>query len=222
MPLREYLPFWEKLNDAQRRSLLASAKERTVSKGELLHSGSADCVGLMIVLAGQLREYMLSDEGKELTLYRLLPPDICLLSASCLMPSIQFEVFVEAERDSRILLIPSEAWQSLMHQSLDTSNYTLELMAERFSDVMWLMEQVLYRRMDARLSAFLLEEQTLSGSDVLELTHETIARHLGTAREVITRMLKYLQTTGAVALQRGGVRILDREQLLKLAEGSLR
>lgn len=222
MPLREYLPFWEKLNDAQRRSLLASAKERTVSKGELLHSGSADCVGLMIVISGQLREYMLSDEGKELTLYRLLPPDICLLSASCLMPSIQFEVFVEAERDSRILLIPSEAWQSLMHQSLDASNYTLELMAERFSDVMWLMEQVLYRRMDARLSAFLLEEQRLSGRDDLELTHETIARHLGTAREVITRMLKYLQTTGAVALQRGGIRILDREQLLKLAEGSLR
>ncbi|MEA5040709.1 MAG: Crp/Fnr family transcriptional regulator [Clostridiaceae bacterium] len=222
MPLREYLPFWNKLTDNQRQTLLNAAASRTVHKGELLHSGSSDCVGLLVVKEGQLREYVLSDEGKELTLYRLLPPDICLLSASCLMPSIQFDVFVEAEKDSEIFLIPSEVWRSLMHQSLEVSNYTLELMGERFSDVMWLMDQVLYRRMDARLSAFLLEESVLSGSDEMELTHETIARHLGTAREVITRMLKYLHNLGAVALQRGGVRILDREKLIKLAEGSLR
>lgn len=222
MPLSKYLPFWNNLTEAQRQILLAAGGERAVHKGEQLHSGSADCVGLIVVIEGQLREYMLSDEGKELTLYRLLPPDICLFSASCLMPSIQFDVFVEAERDSRILLIPSETWRALMHQSLEVSNYTIELMASRFSDVMWLMDQVLYRRMDARLSAFLLEEQALSAGDELELTHETIARHLGTAREVVTRMLKYLQTIGTVSLQRGGIRILNREKLLTLAEGSLR
>jgi len=222
MPLSKYLPFWNNLTEAQRQILLSAGGERAVHKGEQLHSGSADCVGLIVVIEGQLREYMLSDEGKELTLYRLLPPDICLFSASCLMPSIQFDVFVEAERDSRILLIPSETWRALMHQSLEVSNYTIELMASRFSDVMWLMDQVLYRRMDARLSAFLLEEQALSAGDELELTHETIARHLGTAREVVTRMLKYLQTIGTVSLQRGGIRILNREKLLTLAEGSLR
>lgn len=222
MPLREYLPFWNSLTPGQRQALLSSSSKRDVRKGELLHSGSADCVGLLIVMDGQLREYMLSDEGKEMTLHRLLPPDICLLSASCLMPSIQFDVFVEAERDSHILLIPPEAWKTLMQQSLPTSNYTLELMSERFSDVMWLMDQILYRRMDARLSAFLLEESNLSGSDELTLTHETIARHLGSAREVVTRMLKYLQTNGAVTLQRGGIKIIDPEKLRTLAEGSLR
>lgn len=222
MPLREYLPFWAELTEGQRELLRASARERTVKKGELLHSGSADCVGLFVVIEGQLREYMLSDEGRELTLYRLLPPDICLFSASCLMPSIQFEVFVEAERDSRIYVIPTETWRLLMKQEVHVANYTTELMAERFSDVMWLMDQVLYRRMDARLSAFLVEERQLAGSDELALTHESIARHLGTAREVVTRMLKYLQTAGAVSLSRGGIHILDGEKLLRLAEGSIR
>ena len=222
MPLREYLPFWMELSEDQRALLMQSVRERTVKKGELLHSGSADCEGLFVIVEGQLREYMLSDEGRELTLYRLLPPDICFFSASCVMPSIQFEVFVEAERDSRIFVIPAPAWRALMKQSVAVANYTTELMAQRFSDVMWLMDQVLYRRMDARLSAFLLEEARLSGSDELALTHEGIARHLGTAREVVTRMLKYLQTAGAVSLSRGGVRLLDEPRLRKLAEGSIR
>ncbi|MGE4548783.1 MAG: Crp/Fnr family transcriptional regulator, partial [Intestinibacillus sp.] len=188
----------------------------------LVHNGKEDCIGLLIVKHGQLRVFALSDEGREITLYRLLERDMCLFSASCIMRSIQFEVAVEAERDTVFLHVPSAVYQRLMQDSAAVANYTNELMASRFSEVMWLMDQILYKRMDARVAAFLLEESALDASDTLEITHETIARHLGSAREVITRMLRYLQSEGAVALSRGGIRIMDVKKLKTVAGDSLR
>ena len=89
-------------------------------------------------------------------------------------------------------------------------------MATRFSEVMWLIEQIMWKRFDKRLAAFLLEESTLEGDSVLKLTHETIANHLGTAREVVTRMLRYFQTEGMVKLARGTVEIADEAALEEL------
>ena len=165
---------------------------------------------------------MLSDEGKELTLYRLLERDICLFSASCMMRSIEFEVMVEAEADTEVIHLPAEVFRRVTEQSAPAANYVNELMATRFSDVMWLMDQVLSKKMDGRLAALLLEECELAGSDTLSVTHEQLARHLGSAREVVTRMLKYFQNEGLVHLTRGSIALLDRERLSALAADSLR
>lgn len=217
-----YFPFWKDLIDSQRTALRNVITFRHVAKGTVLHNGSEDCVGLFLVLEGQLRAYIVSDEGREITLYRLLKRDMCLFSAACMMNSIQFGIMISAERDSELLHIPTKAYQELMRVSAPVANYTNELMASRFSDVMWLLDQILYKRLDARLAAFLLEESELDDTRELKLTHETIAHHLGSAREVVTRMLKYFQTEGVVALARGGVAITDEEKLARLAEGSLR
>ncbi|WP_087066001.1 Crp/Fnr family transcriptional regulator [Intestinibacillus massiliensis] len=220
--MKEYFPFWNKLTAVQQALLRNAVTERHAKKGEVLHNGSEDCVGLLLVKEGQLRAYMLSEEGREITLYRLLDRDICLFSASCVLHSIAFDVSVQAERDTVFLHIPSSVYQELMQQSAAVANYTNEVMASRFSDVMWLMDQVLYKRMDARVAAFLLEESALAGTAELKITHEAIARHLGSAREVVTRMLKYLQNEGAVAVSRGGVTITDAEALGQIAGDSLR
>ena len=217
-----FFPFWRDLDGPQRDTLRNAITLRHVSKGAVLHNGSEDCVGLFLVLKGQLRAYIVSDEGREITLYRLLERDMCLFSAACMMNSIQFDITISAERESEVLHIPTKAYQALMLQSAPVANYTNELMASRFTDVMWLLDQILYKRLDARLAAFLLEESGLDDTKELRLTHEVIAHHLGSAREVVTRMLKYFQAEGVVALSRGGVAILDERKLAHLAKGSLR
>ena len=219
MKLQDYFPVWEKLTPAQQKRLEDSRLSRTVRKGTVLHSGSADCTGLLLIRKGQLRAYILSDEGREITIYRLFERDICLFSASCIMRSIQFEVMVEAEKDTELWIIPPDLYKRIMEESAPIANFTNEIMAARFSEVMWLMEQIMWKSFDKRLAQFLLEESMLEGTSTLMLTHETIANHLGTAREVVTRMLRYFQSEGLVKLSRGTVEIADRTALEKLLNG---
>jgi len=213
----DYFPIWNRLTAGEQERLLASVTARKVARGTLLRSGSADCQGLFVVRSGQLRAYILSDEGKEVTLYRLFERDICLFSAACILSSIQFEIAITAEKDTELWVIPADVYQQLMEQSVTVANYTNQLMASRFSEVMWLVDQIMFRSVDARLAAFLLQESAIEGNDTLAITHEQIANHLGTAREVVTRMLKYLQSEGLVQLARGRIQLLDRSRLAALA-----
>ena len=218
MELEAFFPgVWDKLTDAQRRALESAASPRRLEAGEQL-SGAGECVGLLAVRSGRLRAYMISDTGREITLYRLFERDICLFSASCVMRGLQFDVSIEAEQPSEVLVVSPEVYKRVMEESAPLANYTNELMASRFSEVMWLVEQILWKSFDRRLAAFLLEESALVSSDELRITHERIAAHLGTAREVVTRMLRYFQSEGLVSLSRGTVRIADRQGLEALAE----
>jgi len=218
MEFQNIFPVWNKLTKPQQDRILGSLMERRISKGTVIHNGSMDCAGLMLVKTGQLRAYILSDEGREITIYRLFDRDMCLFSASCIMRSIQFEVTIETEKDSELWVIPAEIYQNIMEESAPLSNYTNELMATRFSDVMWLLEQIMWKSLDKRVAAFLLEEMSIEGTDQLKITHETIANHLGSHREVITRMLRYFQNEGMVRLARGEIKIIDPARLQELSE----
>ena len=218
MEISEFFPFWGTLTQAQKGQLTDAAMFRKVPKGTVIHNGSMDCTGLLLICSGQFRAYILSEEGREVTIYRLFEQDMCLFSASCMMKSIQFDVTVEAEKDSEIYVIPAEIYKKVMEESAPVANYTNEVMATRFSDVMWLIEQIMWKSFDKRLAAFLLEEANLEGTDQLKLTHEIIANHLGTAREVVTRMLRYFQSEGMVKISRGGVELTDPEKLESLSE----
>lgn len=213
MTFQDYFPVWDKLNTSHQDRLLGSLMTRNVKKGDVIHDGSTYCTGLLLVRSGQLRAYILSDEGREITIYRLFDRDMCLFSASCITHSIQFDVTIEAEKDTTLWIIPADTYKSIMEESAPVANYTNELMASRFSDVMWLMEQVMWKSLDKRVAAFLLEEAAIEGTDALKITHETIANHLGTHREVVTRMLRYFQNEGMVKLSRGMVTILDQDKL---------
>ena len=209
-------PIWEKLSPAHRQLVSSSIIPKTLGKGAVLHDGSADCAGLVLIKSGQLRAYILSEDGREITLYRLLDQDICLFSASCVMRSVQFEIMICAEKESEVFILPPYIFKKILEESAPLANYVNELMASRFSEVMWLMEQIMWKSFDKRLANFLLEEASLESSDVLKLTHEAIANHLGTAREVVTRMLRYFQNEGYVKLTRGSVELADRDALEKL------
>lgn len=216
MDFSSYFPVWGKLTVPQQELLARTAQRRSAKAGTVLHNGSLDCLGLLLIRSGQLRAYILSDEGREVTVYRLFERDICLFSASCMMRSIQFEMTIEAEKDTDFWLVPPNIYKNLMEESAPVANYTNDVMSSRFSDVMWLMEQIMWKSFDARLAAFLLEESAIEDTLVLKLTHEKIANHLGTAREVVTRMLRYFQSEGMVKLNRGAVEITDEMRLRQI------
>lgn len=218
MEFQSLFPIWAKLTPDQQQLIASTVIPRTLGRGAVLHNGSMDCAGLVLIKSGQLRAYILSDEGREITLYRLLDRDICLFSASCVMRSVQFEIMISAEKDSEVFIIPPHIFKKLMDESAPVANYTNELMATRFSEVMWLIEQIMWKSIDKRLAGFLLEESVLENSNLLNLTHEAIANHLGTAREVVTRMLRYFQGEGFVKLTRRAVEILDKASMEELAD----
>lgn len=211
-----YLPVFNKLTKSQQDTLTSSAFVRKFSKSEILHNGSQDCTGLILVLSGQLRAFTISDDGREITMYRLFERDICLFSASCIMNSIQFDITITAEKDTEVLVIPADVYKSIMEVSAPLSNYTNEVMASRFSDVMWLIDQIMWKSFDKRLAGFLINEANIEGTDVLKITHETIGKHLGNPREVVTRMLKYFVNEGLISLSRGTIEIIDKDRLEKV------
>ena len=181
-----------------------------------MHSAENDCIGVLLVKSGELRTYILSEGGKEATLYRLNAGEVCILSASCLIHNITFDVFIDAETDSEVLLLSAAVFARLQAKNIYVENFALRVMVDKFSDVMWAMEQILFKSFDSRLATFLLDESAKRGSDRIDLTHEQIARYMASAREVVSRMIKYFEKEKLVTLHRGGLVITDKAGLRKL------
>ena len=211
------LTFWKSLEEADLR-LIASAGARAAYKqGETILSHGKECNGLVIVRSGQLRAYFESEDGKEITLYRLLPGDVCILTASCVLKNITFEVTLEVEKESKIYFIPALAWKELTERNAAVQEFSMELVSERFSEVMWGMEQRVSKNMGQRAASILLEQAVLEDSGTLALTHDSIARNIGTAREVVSRTLKYLENDGVLKLSRGRIQLSDPKKLREMS-----
>ena len=213
MEYAEYLPIWDKLTADQQQRIANVIEFRKIKAGTQIHDSSSECLGLVLVRSGQLRAYILSEDGREITISRLFEYDVSLLSASCVMPDMQFNVMIEAEKDTEFWSIPACLFKNLVDESLAVSNYSRNLLSSNFSELMWLMEQIMWKSIDKRLANFLLEEASLEDSNQLKITHERIAGHMGTAREVVTRMLRYFQSEGMVKLTRGTIEITDEAKL---------
>jgi CRP/FNR family transcriptional regulator len=207
MVVSDFFPMWDTLTKEEQDQLTANTLLKKKEAGRLIHDSGEDCEGLILVISGQLRAYVTSPEGKEVTLYRVLPGEICLFSASCILKNVKMDITVRAEKETVYYLIPAHHYKNLTEHSAKIARYTNEILSTRFSDVMWLLEQIMWQSMDKRIAAFLLEEIKLEGTNELTITHEKIASHLGTAREVVTRILKYFQEEGLVELNRGMVTV---------------
>ena len=212
----EYFPFWKELSDEYKEMFCRNSAEVHFEKEQAVHNNTG-CSGLYIVKSGRLRLYMLSEDGKEITLYRLAPGDICMLSASCVLQSITFDVYVSAEEASDCYMITASAFNMISEKVPAVKIFALEAAVSRFADVMWIMQQIVFMSMDKRLAIFLLDDVQASGMDVITMTHEQIARHLGTAREVITRLLKHMASDGVIEVTRKGITIVDKKKLRSIA-----
>ena len=211
------LPFWEQLAEVQQQYLCYHTFQQNFYKGENIHGGSGECTGGIVVKRGCIRVYLLSNEGKEITLYRLYSGDICMLSASCVLESITFDVFVDAEEDSECYIINGKAFAEITGQNIYAENYALNMAVSRFSDVIWIIQQILFMSFDKRLAIFLHDEMCKTGAETIHLTQEQFAKYMGSAREVVSRMLKYFAAEGIAEAVRGGVKILNKDKLHNLA-----
>lgn len=211
-------PFWGKLTPLQKSEISANTVVQTFEPGDIVHGGGQECTGVIGVISGRLRTFMLSDEGKEITLFRLVEGDTCMLSASCMIKNISFDVHVSTEIKTELTITNSAVYDKISKKNSYVDNFMKEIISMRFSEVMWIIEQLLFMKMDKRVSIFLLEQSALEESDTITLTHEQIAGHLGTAREVISRILKYLANEGYISVSRKGITILNRKGLSKMAE----
>jgi cAMP-binding proteins - catabolite gene activator and regulatory subunit of cAMP-dependent protein kinases len=216
---KKYFPFWDKLAQSDRELLCQYSTRTEYAKGDNVHGGSSGCTGAVVVESGCLRAYMMSEDGKEITLYRLFPGDICMLSASCVLKAITFDVFMDAEEDSVCYVINGRVLSEITDRNIYAENFALNVAVGRFSDVMWVMQQILFMSFDRRLAIFLWDELSKTGGTTVTMTHEQIAKYMGSAREVVSRMLKYFAAEGITENSRGGVTVLDKQKLRTLAMG---
>lgn len=212
----EVFSFWEGLSDTDRENILRSTQTVRFERGENIHDGG-ECTGVILIRSGCLRVYILSDEGKEITLYRLFSGEMCILSASCVLNSLTFDVFIDAEEDSECVIVGGCAFAELSEKCPAVKIFALEAALVSFSDVMWVIQQILFMSFDKRLAIFLLDEISKHGGDTVRLTHEQIAKYIGSAREVVSRMLKYFAGEGIVESSRGGIKLLDKKRLRDIA-----
>jgi len=210
------LTFWDNLNETEKNLILNNITSVNYQLGEHIHSSGTDCIGVLLIKKGGIRTYILSEDGRDITLYRLTAGDVCILSASCILKNITFAVHIDAEVASEAFLIHTSIFEQLYRQNIYVENFAYKNTIDRFSDVMWAMEQILFMSFDKRLAIFLLKESSKTNSSTIHLSHEQIAKYISSAREVVSRMLKYFATEGMVKLARGEVTLLDKERLEKL------
>ena len=218
--LEKHLPFWEKLSDLQRKTIIDKSNTYHYEKDTYIHNGESECAGTIFIVNGTLRTSIVSEEGREITLYRLYKNDICVLSASCVLKCITFDVSVVAETDCDVIQIGQGVYNRLMSENIYVECHAYRVATERFSDVMWAMQQILFTSFDKRLAAFLLDESDKLNSPSIKLTHEQIAKYMGSAREVVSRMLKYFSQEGLISYGRGQVRIISKDGLQQILDGN--
>ncbi len=206
-------PFWGQLSETHQNMVRENVLSQTMQKGDILHRGCGECSGLVHVAKGQLRVYIVSEEGREVTLYRLRQGDLCVLSASCLMDAIVFDVLIEAVAESELVVLPSPVLHPIMDENPLVELALYKTVVENFSEVMWTMQQILFMGADKRVAHFLWDEMVKTGDMTIRLTHEEVARFIGSAREVVTKVLKYFVEEGVVVLSRGKIEIVDKAKL---------
>lgn len=223
--LRE-LPFWKHLSAEEKERAAALSTIREYEAGNILHAMEGDCLGLVVVLQGSVRAYMMSEEGREITLYHIREGECDVLTASCIMYQITFDTQMVIEERSRILIVPTSVLARLKEENVYVRSFIYETLTERFSDVMWTMQQILFYGIDQRIAAFLInraEETGCEGPECPEfrITHEQIAQEINTAREVVARIVRRFIDDGLVETGRGRIRITDYDGLYALAEDLL-
>ena len=211
------LPFWDKLTEEEKEYTSLNTVVRSFKKGTMLQGCEETCLGMIQIISGSVRVLMISDEGREITLFRLNPGDSCVLSASCVLSQITFETHMIASVDTEVSVVNCGAFAHLMDNNLNVRCFAYELATERFSTVVWVLQQIIFEHFDQRLAVFLLNQCEKTGQTEIQMTQETIAQEVNTAREVVARMLKQFAQDNLIEIRRGAIVIKDAKGLQSIA-----
>ena len=179
--LQRSFPFWDELSREQKEAMEQGIMKTICGKKTRLHFGGGECAGVQIIEKGRARVFITSPNGGDITLFRLMDGDVSILSAACMLNGMDIELDMEMETDCTVYTIPKKVYKKIYDESGAVKDYTMEMISERFSDIMWLFNQFVFSNVASRLAAALLEHRVLAGSDTLPVTHEALARDAGTA-----------------------------------------
>ena len=220
LPYKELssLPFWNDLNPDERQYLISNLVYLQYQQGQQLLNANTQCLGVLLVLKGILRTYLLSPNGREMTLYRTRAGETYLLMASCVLDTISFDTQVEAEEDCELLLVPSSIYSQLVAGNVNVECSSYKLLIEGYSDVVSSIERLVFMNLEQRLASFLLDEAVSSSSTTITMTHEQLAANIGSARVAVSRTLKDMEKQKLVALTRGEILIKNMSGLYQLIQ----
>lgn len=204
-----------RMDDSSARTLAEAARHVTIPAGTILFQDGTRCSDYVLVLDGSVRVQKVSESGREIVLYRVERGQSCVLTTSCLMTNDDYSAEGIAETEVKAVTLPAARFRALLASSDVFRDFVFSTYATRISELLMLIEEVAFGRIDARLAQCLIEH----GDQQSEVkgTHQELAMELGTAREVVSRQLKEFERRGWVALQRGRLRLLDRSALADLA-----
>ena len=211
-----HIPFWANLSPEEKAIVSQRTITKRFSKNQLISSNSSACLGVILILSGGIRVSLISDEGREVTLYRAHANEFCVSTAFCVIQQLTFEAIVTAEEDTTVLVIPSSVCARLMDSNIHVRAFIFENSTKRYSQTIWAIQQMLFKRFDQRLASYLISAYEQSGSDEVPKTQEEIARDVNSAREVVARMLKDFAAKGLVEIKRGKILLRNIEGLRKL------
>lgn len=216
--LSETLPFWKKLTPSQQMTLADSAVSKKFRKDEIIFNPLKQFAGLKIVRSGQMKIYLSSGNGDEIMLYRLKKGDICVLSVMSLLKKFHFAVTARAEQESEIVTLPEAVYMEVSRANRAMDDYNHEVLIERMSEALSIMSNAAWGTTEQRLAELLLNYDRDSAGNEIRVTHEILADDIGTAREVVSRILKQFQEQGLIETGRGRLRVTDRNGLKAVTE----
>ncbi len=213
MFLPNALPFWDALKEDEKQLILNSVQKRSYAANSIVHHVGSDCIGMKIVKYGLIRVFVYSTNGSEITLYRLKSKDICVLSILCMLKNLNLDINIESEEDSLLYIVPIDIYNKLLSNNKAVYDYDREATAQRLTEVVSAFSDVLFFSVGKRIADILVYYSNLYNSDVISITHEKLAKDIGTVREVVSRTLKNLQDLKLVEVSRGQIKILDINRL---------
>ena len=215
---KESLPFFKNLSKEEKNILYDASHIEEYKTGELIYSKYKSCTGLVLVANGQLRSFMSSLSGKEITLFKLFEKDLCILSSSCFYQNLSYDINLQAVDNSSLIIIDGKLFKDLLNQNISIQKFMLEVTQSKLSEIMWVLEQVVFFNLDYRLADYLINQYYLKNSLEINITHEAIANDLGSSREVISRVLKRFEKYNIVKVSRGCIKIINIEKLQSILQ----
>jgi CRP/FNR family transcriptional regulator len=205
--LIQKFPFLQPASREAQAAVVKHGRLHTFPVGQMICGQGDACTHLALVLDGAVRVYKLGENGREITLYRIEAQECCIVTASCILSHEPFPAIAEVVQEVRALLIPAFIIQTWMAEYEVWRNYLFRLLSHRLAAVITIVEEVAFQRVDVRLAAWMLAQT--ADSPTLTTTHQTISFELGTAREVISRILKEWEREGGIHLGRGTISVVD-------------
>lgn len=199
-------PFFKDIRTEETNALLVS---KILPKGTAVFNEGDQCSGVAFVLKGSIRVSKVGKSGREVILYRVGSGNSCVLTIASVLSNISYPATATVEEDVEVILVPVQLFKAMMTSNLELQQFVYKLISERLLNVLSLIDEIIFRKIDERLIEFLLKK-ALKDGDIIEMTHEELSIQLGTAREVISRIMKGFERDGCIQLSRGKVRIINR------------